>query len=98
MGVFSLWRRNKKNRKKNNPGWGGGLDRTAYDSVELGPLIPLRPSKAVLALSRTKLAKVLCRLGDHVLEELKLDAAQGFACRQTCQCLLSIMRLLRVKL
>ena len=50
-----------------------------YNSVELASLISLRPSKVILALTRAELPEVLSRLRDHVLEELKGDAAEGLA-------------------
>lgn len=50
-----------------------------YNTVELAPLVPLRPAKVVLALARAELAEVLGRLGDDVFEELKGDAAEGLA-------------------
>jgi len=49
--------------------------------VELGPLVPLRAAEVVLGLARAELAEVLGRLGHHVLEELKRDAAEGLAWR-----------------
>lgn len=48
--------------------------------MELAPLIPLRPAEIVLRLARAELPEVLGRLGDHVHEELELDASEGFSC------------------
>jgi hypothetical protein len=51
-----------------------------YHAVKSTPLIPLRPPLRILGLARTELAKVLCRLGHHIGEQLHLNAPKGFAC------------------
>jgi hypothetical protein len=51
-----------------------------HDTVELAPLVALRPAQVVLGLAGAELAEVLGGLGDYVGEELELDAAQGFSC------------------
>lgn len=43
--------------------------------MELAPLVALRPPKMILRLARAELTKVLRRFGDHVGEELELDAS-----------------------
>jgi hypothetical protein len=45
--------------------------------VELGALVALGLAVGVLGLAGAELAKVLGRLGDDILEELKGDAAEG---------------------
>jgi len=47
--------------------------------MKFSPFVSLRPTEMVLGLARAKLAEVLCRLGDDVVEQLHLDAAQWFA-------------------
>jgi hypothetical protein len=47
--------------------------------MELGTLVALGPAGGVLGLAGAELAEVLGRLGDYILEQLKGDAAEGFA-------------------
>lgn len=39
-----------------------------HNTMKFRALVPLRPADRILALSRTELAKVFCRLGDYILE------------------------------
>ena len=55
--------------------------RTAYDAVESGPLVPLRPAQVVLGLARAELAEVLGGLWHYILEELEGDSAKRFTWR-----------------
>jgi hypothetical protein len=80
-----------QNRKSNNIGHstnrftdkGNGAKGT-YDSMEFTPFIPLWSPQMILCLARTKLSEVLGRLGYYISEEFELDAAQWFACHNTC--------------
>jgi len=47
--------------------------------MKLGALVALGTAEVVLGFARAELTEILGRLRDHVLEELKRDAAQGFA-------------------
>jgi len=49
------------------------------DSVELGAFVALGPLIRSLGLASAELAEILSRLGADVFEELKGDAAEGFA-------------------
>jgi hypothetical protein len=50
-----------------------------HDAMKLGALVALRPARGILGLASAELAEVFCGLGDDVFEELKGDAAEGFA-------------------
>jgi hypothetical protein len=46
--------------------------------MKLGALISLRATQMILRLARAELAKVLCRLGDYIGEELELNTSERF--------------------
>lgn len=52
----------------------------AYDAVEFGPLVALRPAGRVLVLACAKLPEVLGGSGHDVLEELEGYSAKWFTC------------------
>ncbi len=58
-----------------------GEEGFTHNPMKLGPLIPLGPTQVVLGLSGAKLPEILRRPGNDVLEQLKGDAAEGFACQ-----------------
>lgn len=48
--------------------------------MKFGSLVSLRATASVLGFSGAKLSKVFGSFWDYILEELKCDAAEGFAC------------------
>jgi hypothetical protein len=57
-----------------------------YDSVEFGSLVSLGTASRVFGFASAELSKVLCGFGHDVFEELKGDAAEGFACMREEVC------------
>lgn len=48
----------------------------------------MRPADGVLGLAGAELAEVLCGFGNDVFEELKGDAAEGFAYERSARAVL----------
>lgn len=54
--------------------------------MEFGSLVSLGTAPRVFGFASAELSKVLCGFGHDVFEELKGDAAEGFACMREAVC------------
>jgi len=78
--------------EKEGAGKGGRNGKENYNPMKLAPFVALRLAPGILTLASAKLAKILGSAWDNVSEELKGDAAEGFALQESASYFLVISR------